>query len=106
MEKLTRLINELDRAADHITATNRALSDARGRHRSSGGDNVSEEFRGSWSHGTSKVAEDAKAVEASRTGGNGRSAEDSFTTLSNACRIDDSSLVPEGYPASPALTAS
>lgn len=63
MEKLTRLINDLDRAADDITAANRALSNARGRDLGTPGiDNASEDFRESWSHGISKISEGAKAT--------------------------------------------
>ncbi|SDJ86314.1 hypothetical protein SAMN04487820_102419 [Actinopolyspora mzabensis] len=63
IEKLTRLISDLDHAADDITAANRALSDARGRDLGSPGiDDASEGFRERWSHGIEKIAEGAKAT--------------------------------------------
>ncbi|QGK71594.1 hypothetical protein GIY23_20570 [Allosaccharopolyspora coralli] len=63
MEKLTRLINDLDRAADDITAANKALSNAKGHDLGTPGiDTASEEFRDTWSDGISKISEGAKAT--------------------------------------------
>jgi hypothetical protein len=65
MDKLTQLINDLDRAADDITAANNALGNARGRDLGTPGiDNASEEFRERWSHGIKKISEGAKATSA------------------------------------------
>ncbi|SDP81201.1 hypothetical protein SAMN04487905_109190 [Actinopolyspora xinjiangensis] len=63
IEKLTRLISDLDNAADDITAANRALGDARGRDLGTSGiDDASDGFRERWSHGIEKIAEGAKAT--------------------------------------------
>lgn len=63
MDGLTRLINDLDRAADDITAANGALSNASGRDLGTPGiDDASEVFRERWSHGISKISEGAKGA--------------------------------------------
>lgn len=63
MDKLTQLINDLDRAADDITAANKALSNARGRDLGTSGiDDASEQFRDRWSHSIDKISEGAKAT--------------------------------------------
>lgn len=61
MEKLTRLVNNLDRAADDITAANNKLADARGHDLGSPGiDSAAEHFRNRWQDGIKKIAEGAK----------------------------------------------
>ncbi|TWG08345.1 hypothetical protein [Saccharopolyspora dendranthemae] len=61
MEKLTRLVNDLDRAADDITDANNKFGNASGRDLGSPGiDNAAEDFRNRWQDGITKIAEGAK----------------------------------------------
>lgn len=61
MEKLTRLVNDLDRAADNITDANNKLANACGRDLGSPGiDRAAEDFRDRWQDGIKKIAEGAK----------------------------------------------
>lgn len=72
MDRLTQLINDLDRAADDITAANDALSNARGRDLGTSGiDNASEEFRARWSHGIDKISEGARTTSDALDGARG-----------------------------------
>ncbi|KEI43350.1 hypothetical protein [Saccharopolyspora rectivirgula] len=71
MEKLTRLVNDLDRAADEIAAANNALANAKGRDLGTPGiDSAAEDFQERWSHGIEKLGEGAevtsKALDAAR----------------------------------------
>ncbi|MDI2027402.1 hypothetical protein QFW96_02215 [Saccharopolyspora sp. TS4A08] len=63
MEKLTRLVNDLDRAADSITDANNKLANARGRDLGSLGiDSAAEDFRDRWQDGIKKIAEGANGA--------------------------------------------
>ncbi|WP_438387946.1 hypothetical protein [Actinopolyspora saharensis] len=63
MDKLAQLVNDLDRAADDITAANRTLGNATGHDLGSPGiDEASQNFRERWSHSIDKISEGAKAT--------------------------------------------
>lgn len=72
LDRLSKLVGDLEHAADDITAANRALGNAGSRDLGSPGiDAAGEEFQQRWSDSISKISEGAKVTSEALDGARG-----------------------------------